>query len=72
MNNRWYVAAMNDCIFIINRKPHPAPIDYVNPNTPAPSVVISIRSGGRDAEEIASQIVNAHNAAIRQGNTDAE
>jgi len=57
----WYVAAMNDCIFIIDQKPHPAPIDYVNETAPAPSVVISMRSGSREAQEIAEQIVAAHN-----------
>lgn len=61
---RWYVAAMNDCIFIVNEPPRPAPVDYVNPNAPAPSVVISMRSGSRDAQEIAEQIVAAHNATL--------
>jgi hypothetical protein len=62
--NKWYVATMNDGIFIINTKPHPAPVDYVNPNAPEPTMVISMRSGSREAEELAQQIVNAHNAEI--------
>jgi hypothetical protein len=60
----WYVAAMNDCIFIVDEKPHPVPVDYVNPNLPQPSVVISMRSGSREAQETAEQIVVAHNSEL--------
>jgi hypothetical protein len=70
--DKWYVATMNDGIFIINQKPHPAPVDHINPNAPGPSLIISMRSGSREAEEIAEQIVSAHNAdldaEIRAGN----
>ncbi|HEX2878776.1 MAG TPA: Lar family restriction alleviation protein [Polyangiaceae bacterium] len=59
--NKWYVATMNDCIFIVDQQPRPAPVDHVNPNAPAPSVVISMRSGSREAQEIAEEIVKAHN-----------
>jgi hypothetical protein len=62
--DKWYVAAMNDCIFIVDQQPRPAPVDHVNPNLPAPNVVISMRSGSREAQEIAELIVNEHNAAM--------
>jgi hypothetical protein len=62
--NKWYVATMNDGIFIINQKPHPVPVDYVNPNASGPSLVISMRSGSRGIGEIAEQIVTAHNAEV--------
>lgn len=62
--DKWYVATMNDGIFIINQKPHPVPVDYVNPNASGPSLVISMRSGSRCAEEIAERIVAAHNAEL--------
>lgn len=61
---KWYVATMNDCIFIVNRKPRPAPVDHVNPNTPAPGVVISMRSGSREVQRIAEEITEAHNATV--------
>jgi hypothetical protein len=60
----WYVATMNDCIFIVNSKPHPAPVDGVNPNHPSPSVVISMRSGSHESQEIAERIVAEHNKTI--------
>lgn len=28
---RWYVGARNDALFIIDKKPHPAPMDYLLP-----------------------------------------
>lgn len=62
--DKWYVAAMNDCIFIVDQEPRPAPVDHVNPNLPAPSVVISMRSGSREAQEIAERVVREHNASI--------
>lgn len=60
---QWHVATMNDCIVIVNQKPHPAPVDCVNPDTPGPSLVISMGSGSREAEELARRVVEAHNAA---------
>lgn len=62
--DKWYVAAMNDCIFIVDQEPRPTPVDHVNPNLPAASVVISMRSGSREAQEIAELIVGEHNAAM--------
>jgi hypothetical protein len=63
---KWYVATMNDCIFIVDREPHPAPIDRINPDAPAPNVVMSMRSRSREAQAIADQIVAEHNAAIER------
>jgi len=63
-DNQWYVAAMNDCIFIIDREPRPTPVDHVNPSLPVPSVVISMRSGSRETQEIAERIVEAHNKSV--------
>lgn len=63
---QWYVATMNDCVLIVDREPRPAPVDYVNQNLPEPSVVISMRSGSREAQEIAAQIVAAHNAPLQR------
>lgn len=60
---KWYVATMNDCIFIINRQPRPAPIDYPNPRV-GPDLVISMRSGSRETQELAEAIVAAHNATV--------
>lgn len=64
-DERWYLASMNDGLFIINRPPRPSndggPGDVPN----APTLVLPI-SGL--AEERASDIVNAHNTALH--NTD--
>lgn len=30
-NEKWYVGAMNDALFIINEPPRPSPVDYHNP-----------------------------------------
>src|ERR1043165_8395065 len=60
----WYVAAMNDGLFIVNEKPRPAPVDYVNPSLPGPSLVIPMRGGGKELQELAEEIVAAHNARL--------
>lgn len=65
MSSKWYIAAMNDCVFIIDRQPRPAPVDYISPTLPMPNVVISMQSGSREAQEMAKQIVAAHNADIQ-------
>lgn len=57
---KWYVATMNDCIFIVDRQPHPS-TDYPRFDGDDDMMVISMRSGSREAQQIAEQVVNAHN-----------
>lgn len=60
----WYLATMNDGLAIIDVQPAPAPVDYVNPNRRAPSLIIPLRHNDRVTQEVAEQIVAEHNAAI--------
>lgn len=55
---------MNDGLAIINVKPAPAPVDHVNPNRPAPTLIIPLRNNDRVTQEVAEQVVAEHNAAI--------
>jgi len=64
MGDLWYVATMNNGLFIIDHKPAPAPVDYVNTSIPAPSLVIPLRHNDRVTQEVAEQIVSEHNAAL--------
>ena len=58
---KWYVATMNDAIFIVDVKPHLAPVDSINPLLPQPTVVIPMGSGDRKTQQLAEEIVEAHN-----------
>lgn len=60
----WYVATMNDCIFITDEPPRPSTDDRVFRS--GPSLVISLRSGSRDAQEAAEEIVAAHNGDLER------
>lgn len=51
----WYLATMNDGLFVIDRKPRPAPVDYVNPNLEPPSVV-----QGGEVFTVAAPIAPSH------------
>lgn len=57
---KWYVATMNDCIFIVDKQPRSS-TDYPRFNGDDDVMVISMRSGSREAQEIAEQVVAAHN-----------
>lgn len=61
--SKWYVATMNDCIFIIDRKPKPAPVDYIGTEMDC-EVCISMESGSKQAQMLAETIVEAHNATV--------
>lgn len=61
-NTKWYVATMNDGLFIVNRPPHPAPVDYVNTNSTPPETVIPLRHNDAIMQAVAEEIVAAHNA----------
>ena len=64
LNDLWYVATMNDGLAIIDVKPAPAPVDAVNPNRPAPALIIPLRHNDRATQKAAEEIVREHNAAI--------
>lgn len=64
MSELWYLATMNDGLAIVNVKPAPAPIDEVNPNRPAPSLIIALKHNDRATQEVAEEIVREHNAAM--------
>ena len=59
---KWYLAAMNDGLFIVDVMPAPAPVDHVNPNKLAHSLIIPLRNADRVTQEVAAQIIAAHNA----------
>lgn len=61
--SKWYVATMNDCIFIIDQKPRPAPVDYMTAEMDC-GVCISMQSGSKQAQALAELIVEAHNLSI--------
>ena len=61
---KWYLAAMNDGLFIVDVMPAPAPVDHVNPSRPIPSLVIPLHHNDRITQETAGRIVAAHNAEI--------
>lgn len=61
--SRWYVAAMNDCIFIIDQPPRPAPVDYITTEMDC-GICISMQSGSKQAQMLAETIVGAHNATM--------
>ena len=56
---KWYVGTMNDACFIIDQKPRPAPVDYINSNA-LPNV--NVIAGPIDGD-MAQKICDAHNAA---------
>ena len=64
MSELWYLGSMNDGLAIIDVPPGPAPVDHVNPNRPAPSLIIPLRNNDRVTQEVAEQIVREHNASI--------
>ncbi len=66
MNELWYLGAMNDGLAIIDVPPSPAPVDHVNPNKQAPSLIIPLRNNDRITQEVAEQIVREHNASIKR------
>jgi hypothetical protein len=61
---KWYLATMNDGLFIVDVMPAPAPMDHVNPNKLAHSLIIPLRNNDRVTQEVAAQIIAAHNAEI--------
>lgn len=61
--SKWYVATMNDCIFIIDQKPRPAPVDYMTTEMDC-GVCISMQSGSKQVQALAELIVEAHNLSI--------
>lgn len=61
---KWYLAAMNDGLFIVDAPPAPAPVDHVNPNRTMPSLVIPLRHNDLITQQVAERIVAEHNTEI--------
>jgi hypothetical protein len=59
---RWYLGAMNDAIFIINRRPSPAGTD-VEPHMKEDGATLILRTHPLARAE-AQAIVDAHNATV--------
>lgn len=69
---KWYLAVMNDGLFIVDAQPAPAPVDHVNPiRRPIPSLVIPLRHNDRITQQVAERIVAEHNAEIDNTEQDA-
>lgn len=67
-NERWYLGAMNDGLFIINRPPSPAGTDvapHENPN--GPTVVLNVTDL---SQEKAQAVVDALNAEYTRGRAE--
>lgn len=64
MTKLWYLATMNDGLFVINRRPQPAPVDFVNPSLEPPEIVIPLPSNDRMTQTAAELLIAAHNACI--------
>lgn len=43
---RWFVGAMNDGLFIINRPPRPAPVDHLTEGDPETEVIATVHGKG--------------------------
>lgn len=65
-NQLWYLATMNDGLFIVNRKPQPAPIDVTNTSLTSPEIVIPLPGNDRFTQRVAEIIVAVHNAEIQK------
>jgi hypothetical protein len=61
-HGKWYIGTMNDGLFIINRPPRPAPVDYLTAGDPDLKVIASMGNDKLRTEAI----VKAHNEVIEQ------
>lgn len=64
MSERWYVGAMNDVLFIINRPPRPSNDDVWFDRPDGPTMVLPTYPL---ADERVQAIVDAHNAGLPDG-----
>lgn len=64
-NGKWYLGAMNDGLFIIDRPPKPVPVDYLTAGDPDLNVIVAM---GNDKIR-AKAIVAAHNAIVEHYTT---
>ena len=62
-NDRWYLGALNDGLFIINQPPSPCGTDIPPDWGTPPSLVLNVTDLPQDK---AQAIVDAHNAALQQ------
>jgi hypothetical protein len=59
---KWYLATMNDGLFIVDVML--ASVDHLNQNKLTHSLIIPLRHNDRVTQEVAAQIIAAHNAEI--------
>lgn len=66
MRELWYLATMNDGLFVINRKPQPAPVDFVNTSLESPEIVIPLPGNDRQTQTVAELLIAAHNTVTAE------
>lgn len=64
MNGMWYLGAKNDGLFIIDRPPQPAPMDFDTGTLHDVNVIVAMPDGSPKSEAWARVIISAHNATV--------
>lgn len=62
----WFAGAMNDCVFIVDRKPHPAPTDHLTAGDPNTRFIAKMTDGSFQSLVDAKLICHCVNETRRE------